>query len=140
MRLSLKHSRTGFTLIEVLATLLLLAIVMPSVMGGLALAEKVADRGRHKTVAAGLAQMEMHMILASQSWQNGGANGDFGTDWPGYAWQMAAASWPGDTLGAGLEEIDLKVTWGGAANPADSITICSMAYLRTTATSSTNGL
>jgi len=127
----LPDRRRGFTLAEVLAALLLMSIVLPSIMYGVTLAGKVADQSRRRTEAAGLAQMEMATILANQTWQNGNQSGDFGTDWPDYSWTANAAAWPGDTEDAGIDEIDLTVTWtvGGKKN---SVVLCSLAYPRGT--------
>jgi prepilin-type N-terminal cleavage/methylation domain-containing protein len=131
--------RRGFTLIEVLSTLLLMAIVIPVIMRGITYAQKAADSGRHRAEAAGLAQMEMATILATTSWQTSGSqSGDFSPDFPEYKWESQAAPWPGDTVGAGLDEIDLTVSWG-SGNQHQSITLCTLAYPRNaSATSSTS--
>jgi Tfp pilus assembly protein PilV len=116
-------------LIEVLVTLLVMAIVIPAIMRGLTLSTLAASEARHRTEASGLAQSELSQIIASESWQNGNTSGDFMPDWPGYTWQLASAPWPGDTSGAGLDEIDLTVTWTERGKP-QSVTLCSLAYPR----------
>jgi prepilin-type N-terminal cleavage/methylation domain-containing protein len=129
--------RRGFTLIEVLATLLVMSIVIPTVMQGIAIADRAADSARRRTEASGLAQMELATILATESWQNGSQSGDFNPDWPGYQWSSQVAAWPGDTVGAGLQEIDLTVSWtvGGRKS---SLTLCSLAYARNVASASSS--
>ena len=128
-----RRSSRGFTLIEVLAALMLIAIVIPAVEQGITIAQRAGDESRHRTEAAGLAQSEMAMILATSSWQTGNQSGDFSPDWPGYTWTSQVAAWPGDTVGAGLSEIDLTVNWssGGKQN---HIILNSLAYTRNTAT------
>jgi prepilin-type N-terminal cleavage/methylation domain-containing protein len=119
----------GFTLIEVLVTLLLIAIVIPTVMKGMTLGGKTADQARHRNEAVELAEGELGTILSSQSWQNGSQSGDFNPNWPGYTWESSVAAWPGDTAGAGLQEIDLTVKWTEGSQPA-SIVLSSLAYAR----------
>lgn len=126
--------RRGFTLIEVLVTLMLIGIVLPTVMHGLALSGAAADSARHRTEAAGLAQSQLALILAGQTWQNGNQSGVF-TDWPDYSWQMSAAPWSGDTIGVGLQEIDMKVSWSERNHPT-SITLSTLAYPRTSSSGS----
>jgi general secretion pathway protein I len=132
----LASSSGGFTLIEVLATLLLMAIVLPIVMRGITMATQAADASRHRTEAAGLAQSEMAQILASQSWQNGNQSGDFGTDWPQYTWDSSVTPWAGDTSGAGLQQIDVSVYWS-INSKKNSVTLSSLAYPRTQSSTST---
>jgi prepilin-type N-terminal cleavage/methylation domain-containing protein len=122
-------SRRAFTLVEVLATLMLMAIVLPSVMKGITLATAAADMARHRTEAAGLAQSELAQILASQSWTNGEQTGNFAPDWPDYSWATTVSTWAGDSTGAGLQEIDLKVTWAYRSRQ-ESVTLSALAYQR----------
>ncbi|HUB25994.1 MAG TPA: type II secretion system protein [Tepidisphaeraceae bacterium] len=124
----------GFTLIEVLATLMLLAIVLPTIMRGITLAQQAADSSRHRTEAAGLAQMELDQIVAAQSWQTGDQSGDFSPDWPNYTWKSTVVPWPGDTTGAGIDEIDLTVNWNWTGKQ-ESVVLSTLAYPRSQSTS-----
>ena len=63
------HSR-GFTLIEVLVTMLLLALVLPLVMNGITSASSTASESRRRNEAAGLAEEKLDEIIASQAWLN----------------------------------------------------------------------
>jgi prepilin-type N-terminal cleavage/methylation domain-containing protein len=119
----------GFTFIEVLCALLVMAIVIPAIVRGVTLSLTAANLARHRTEASGLAQTELSNILASESWQNGNGSGDFAPDSPGYTWKSAVAAWPGDTSGAGLDEIDVTVTWTDRGRP-QSVTLSSLAYPR----------
>jgi general secretion pathway protein I len=103
--------RGGFTLIEVLATLMLMAIVLPVLMQGATLSSRLADDARRRTEAAGLAESKLAEIVATNEWQQTNLSGDFGTDWPGYRWTATVQPWPEDTTNAGIQEIDLQVFW-----------------------------
>jgi prepilin-type N-terminal cleavage/methylation domain-containing protein len=130
-------ARRGFTLIEVLSALLILTIVMPTIMAGITVADRAADVARRRSEAAGLAQMELQNVLATESWQNGNASGDFSPDWPDYSWKTQVAAWSGDTEGAGLDEVDMVVSWTERGHPA-SITLNCLAYPRNTASTSSS--
>jgi prepilin-type N-terminal cleavage/methylation domain-containing protein len=122
-------NRRGFTLIEVLATLMLLALVLPALMQGLTLAGSLADQTRHRTDAAGLAESKLNEILSDNTWQQGNLSGDFGTDWPQYRWEETTTAWPQDTTGQGLQEIDVTVLWTSLGRE-HSVTVSSMDYVR----------
>jgi len=105
------NTRKGFTLIEVLAALLLIAIVLPVVMQGLSLASAAAGSARRRTEAAGLAESKLNELVATGSWQTGNVSGDFAPDWPEYRWEAALSTYSSDSSGQSLEEIDLRVMW-----------------------------
>jgi hypothetical protein len=132
-------------LIEVMAALVLMALVIPTVMQGITLAGSIADNGRRRTEAAGLAQTYLANVVATQTWESGNLSGDCGPDWPGYSWEASVAPWPGDTAGAGLSEIDLTVTFNnGNVKKKVAVTLSTLVYARSTATNpsttATNGL
>ena len=101
-----RRTRRGFTLIEVLAALLLLGIVLPAAMGGLNLCMRAAAHARHKQEAALLAESKLNEILAARDAAAFGSGGAFGDDWPEYRWSLATAAGP-----FGLDELDLTVDW-----------------------------
>ena len=85
--------RAGFTLPEVLATLLLVAIVLPSVMQGISLATAAAGTARQRSEATALAESKLNELVATNQWQSGGLSGDFGEQWREYSWQAEVQSW-----------------------------------------------
>ena len=123
------RGRRGFTLIEVLATLMLMAIVLPAIMNGITLATGAATSSRRRSEASGLAASKLQEIVAGQQWQNGSLSGDFSPDWPDYRWQATVTNWPQDNTNVGLEQIDIQVMWT-ARNRPDSLTLSTLAYQR----------
>jgi prepilin-type N-terminal cleavage/methylation domain-containing protein len=126
-------NRRGFTLIEVLVTLLFMAITLPAIMGGIASATKLASSAKHRDEATGLGETELNQILASGSWEAGNASGDFSAfsaDWPDYTWALTVNPWAADTTGLGIQELDLAVNWKDAGGRAQSITLSTLAYDR----------
>jgi prepilin-type N-terminal cleavage/methylation domain-containing protein len=127
---SRSRQRGGFTLIEVMATLMLVAIVLPAVMKGASLATSAASTAKRRNEASGLAEEKLAEIIATNQWQGSSLSGDFGSDWPGYRWQATVQSWPQDTSGAGLQQVDLRVSWMARGRP-DSLTLSTLTYAQT---------
>src|SRR5215213_11518039 len=102
--------RGGFTLTEVLATLLLVAIVLPSVMQGISLATAAAGTARQRSEATALAESKLNELVATNQWQSGGLSGDFGEQgeqFAGYAWQAEVQSW----VEPSARQLQVHVTW-----------------------------
>jgi prepilin-type N-terminal cleavage/methylation domain-containing protein len=120
---------SGFTLVEVLASMLLIAIVLPVVMQGITSAAGASSATRRRTEAAGLAESKLGEIVSTLQWQGGIMQGDFGPDWSDYHWQASTSAWAQDTSTSSLQEIDLRVFWK-ANNHEDSVTVSTLAYVR----------
>ena len=102
----------GFTLIEVLATLLLLGIVMPVAMRGISIALAAADNARHVAEASALAETKLNDLLTQGVSSASGLTGDFSPDHPEYQWSYQSA--PRDY---GVTEVQLRVTWQERGQP-----------------------
>ncbi|HEY1922425.1 MAG TPA: prepilin-type N-terminal cleavage/methylation domain-containing protein [Tepidisphaeraceae bacterium] len=125
-----RNKRTGFTLIEVLVTLLLIGIVLPTTMHGVTLAMHAGDAARHRNDAVQLAKSELTQIVTGTQWSStANLSGDFSPDWPGYQWKATVTPWDQDTSGMGLQQIDLTVTWQEQGGP-ESLTLSTLAYQR----------
>jgi prepilin-type N-terminal cleavage/methylation domain-containing protein len=98
--------RSGVTLVEVLAALVLVAIVLPVVMQGLTLSMRAASRARHQAEAARLAEAKLNELLVLRDTSILTGAGDFGEHWPGYAWRSESA-----TRDHGLYEVTVTVAW-----------------------------
>src|SRR4051812_31300269 len=73
--------RRGFTLIEVLATMVLLGIIIPVAMRGVSISLAAADKAKHTSQAAALAESKLNDLLtqSASGGSGGGSNlsGDF---------------------------------------------------------------
>lgn len=98
--------RVGFTLIEVLATLLLVGIVLPIAMEAIATASAAASIARSQAQAAALAETKLNELIISGEFASGGGSGDFSPDWPDYHWTSQAIE--RDT---GVTEVQVVVSW-----------------------------
>ena len=88
----------AFTLVEVLASLLFLAIAVPAIVGALGIASRTSEIAERSSLAGGLAENKLNEMLVDNAWQNAAqSNGDFGADFPAYHWQMSTQTWAGGT-------------------------------------------
>jgi general secretion pathway protein I len=98
---------SGFTLIEVLVTLLLLALVLPTVMAGMSLSLRAAEESKAKAEASSLAQAKLAELQAQNQWDLQKLSGDFGPSHPQYRWTAQLTNYEGSTL----EQLDVTVSW-----------------------------
>ena len=124
----------GFTLIEVLATIVLMGIVLPVAMHGVSLCMRAAQASRQRTEAAGLAEAKLNELVATGDWQYGMLSGDFGEAWPEYRWNGAANEWNDPTL----QELSVRVSWTTRGEERD-VTLTTLVYDSSTVTASTTG-
>ena len=114
----------AFTLVEILATLTLMAIVLPAVMMGISLDLAAADHARHESEAASLARTKMSELVLSGEWQQAAESGDFGEDWPAYRWTAEATDWPED---ASLRQLAVSVLWTSRGRDR-AVTLTTLVY------------
>lgn len=97
----------AFTLVEVLAALVLLAIILPVAMRGISLATRTAGAARSRTLAASLAETTLHEIVLSGEWREGDLSGDYGQEQPAYSWTSEVDTWEESNL----RRLDVRVEW-----------------------------
>ena len=97
----------GFTFIELLATMVLIAVIMPVAMQCIALCTRLGGQSRKHIEAASLARTKLTELTASQDWETGAKSCEFGSDWPGYRWTADVSNWADSTL----RQLDLTVFW-----------------------------
>ena len=90
-----------------LATIALMAIVLPVAMHGVSLCMASATAARQRTEAAGLAEAKLNELIATGDWQYGLLSGDFGEAWPDYKWTGGTADWDDPAL----SELSVRVYW-----------------------------
>jgi type II secretory pathway pseudopilin PulG len=97
--------RNGVTFVEVLATLLLVAIVLPVVMKGISLSTTTASKARERTEVAALAENRLAEIAVSGEWRVGLSRGSFAPEHPEYQWALEVRDW----TEPGLQQLTLYV-------------------------------
>lgn len=99
-------SARGFTLLEVMIAMAILAIALVTVYQSQSQSISMAGSSRFLTTASLLAQGRMAEIDAADPRQVADGNGDFGEEFPGYQWRVEIS----DTEIAALKKIILTVT------------------------------
>lgn len=118
-------NNSGFTLLEILATFVLVAIIIPVAMEGISISTKMAGSSKHRIEAGVLAEKKLTEILVTRDWENGDQKGDFGEDYNGYEWRFEVLDWEGEEL---IRQIDLYVKWASSGKN-QSIVISTLVYL-----------
>ena len=80
----------GFTLVEVLAALVLIGVVLPVAMHGVTVAMQTAQRARHLTEAGELGQLKLQEFLSVRDVTQLNNAGDFGQTRPEYRWASSS--------------------------------------------------
>jgi general secretion pathway protein I len=106
----------GFTLLEVMIAVAIIAIALMAVLGSQSQGLSLAGESRFNRIAALLAQGKMAEIEAVKDQRDlNSDSGEFEDEFPGYTWQLSVHDVLFDgaeKLSDRLKQIDLKVSWG----------------------------
>jgi len=105
----------GFTLLEMMISLVILAIALTSVFKLQSMSVVLADRAKFETTAPLLAQMKMAELMIADKDDLYSGSGDFGDEFPDYGWQTQVDEVDSEMLddtGKRLRRIALIITWG----------------------------
>ena len=105
---------SGFTLLEVMVAMAIIAIALTAVLGSQSQSLSLASEVKFSTTAALLAQSKMAEIEAEKPGDLTSDSGDFGEDYPGYRWDKSVNDVTFDEpegVSDHLEQIDLTVSW-----------------------------
>jgi prepilin-type N-terminal cleavage/methylation domain-containing protein len=120
---SIGNRTSGFTFIELLATVVLIAIIMPVAMRSIGLCTRLGGLSRRQIEAASLAKAKMTELTVTGDWASGNQHGDFGQDWPGYEWRVSVTNWTDATV----RQLDLTVLWESAGRQRE-VTLSTLVY------------
>ena len=87
------RAQAGFTLAEVLAALLFMAIVIPVAVQGLRIANLAGQVGERKAVAARIAERVLNELTVTGQWQTASQNGIIQEGAQAYHWTMRLDNW-----------------------------------------------
>ena len=106
----------GFTLLEVMISVAIIAIVLMAVLGSQSQGLSLSGESRFNRTAALLAQGKMAEIETVKDLGDlNSDSGDFGDEFPGYTWQLSVREVLFDgaeKISSRLKQIDLEVYWG----------------------------
>ena len=130
----------GFTLVEVLASIAMIAVLLPVILYAASLASSAASVARSRTQAAALAQRKLDELLTVGPLTAN--SGDFGDRWPEYQWSAAVEPWNTpvvDGMTSTIEQLSVTVTWKQRGQPR-SLALRTLVYQNASSTSSAGGL
>lgn len=90
------RARAGFTLAEVLAAMLFMAIVIPVAMQGLLIASRAGSVSERKARGARLAESKLNEMIVTGQWQSTAQKGTIQEGLQSYAWQLQSEPWSED--------------------------------------------
>ena len=108
----------GFTLVEVLVALAVVAIALLAIYRMYGQTLFMDERGRFDTVATLLARQKLADVDAGDIAELTSDSGDFGSDHPGYHWQIQSETVTSDLIrddGPTLKRIALTISRDGDA-------------------------
>lgn len=91
-------NRRAFTLVEVLAALLLMAIIIPVTMDGLSVASRAGLMGQRKTAAMRVAERILNELTATNQGAQDSASGTHVDGVVEYPWSMTTEPWSMDSM------------------------------------------
>ena len=110
--------RAGFTLIEVLIAIVVLAVVMPVALAGVSAAMRGTSHARNQDIALRVAQSRLAVLVAEGSWDSSGKSGACdaltdGEDAVDFRWQVDVTPWRDPYLSV----VKMTVMWGNPLDP-----------------------
>lgn len=110
-----RHFQSGFTLLEVMIAVAIIAIALVAVFGSQSQSLSFANEAKFNTTAALLAQSKIAEIAAETPEDLASESGDFGEDFPNYHWNLTVSDVEFGETGEVLEhlkKIDLSLSYG----------------------------
>ncbi len=102
-----RRSEGGFTLLEVLISLVIIATVLITCMRAQNGSIRLHNLSRDVTIATILARQKMGEIEAVGFPELGEEDGDFGEQFPGFTWETAVSETPFEEA----RRVDLSIVW-----------------------------
>ena len=102
------RSQAGFTLAEVLAALMFMAIVIPVAVQGLRIASLAGEVAGRKRAAARVAERILNESIVTTNWNKSFQNGTISEGVYQYRWTMRNDAWNQDAM----QLLSVEVTFG----------------------------
>ena len=114
-KILLIKEKHGFSLLEVMAAMSIIAIALTAVLSSQSQSVSLASEAKFSTTAALLAQSKLAEIETMEQRDLRSDSGDFGDDFLGYTWELSVSDvtlYSPENVSDHLEQIDLKISWG----------------------------
>ena len=93
-----RYARRAFTLVEVLASLMLIALVVPVAMEAMAVASRAGELGRRKAAAVRVGERVLGELMVEGQLATGASSGVAQEGPFEYPWSVRVENWPEDAL------------------------------------------
>lgn len=103
-----RREAAGFTLAEVLAALLLMAIVIPMAVEALQVASATGQVAALRSEAARVAERVLNDAVARGTWGAGSQTGDLSENRHDYHWTIRQEAWPVDVMQCLTAEVTFR--------------------------------
>ena len=103
---------SAFTLAEVLAAMLLLAIVIPTAVEALHVSSRAGEVAARKGAAARIADRVLNESLVLSNWNNGVQSGTASEGALDFHWTLSSQAWPQDAM----QLLTVEVTYQAQGN------------------------
>ena len=117
LKFGLQRRRAGFTLAEVLAALVFMAIVIPVAVQGLRVANLSGQVAERKGIATRLADRMLNVLVVTGQWKQAGQSGTVQEDHGQYHWQLRNDVWAKDTM----RQVSIQVTFAAQGQDYDVV-------------------
>ncbi|HUZ07191.1 MAG TPA: hypothetical protein VMV89_06850 [Candidatus Paceibacterota bacterium] len=117
----------GFTLVEVLAALLFMAIVVPVAIEALHMATKAGEIAVRKNEAARVADTILNKSIVMTNWNSGTQSGTVSEGAEDFRWTLTSQTWPQDSA---MQLVAAEVTYSAQAKDY-SVTLSTLASPQT---------
>jgi type II secretory pathway pseudopilin PulG len=104
-----RRGPNAFTLVEVLAALLFMAIVIPVAVKALQIASRAGVVSQRKAVAARIAERVLNEMIVTTQFQGTSLKGVINEAQQDYEWTLRSEPWPQDALLLVSVEVDFPV-------------------------------
>jgi type II secretory pathway pseudopilin PulG len=98
MKLPTSNKQAAFTLAEVMAAMLFLAIVIPVAIESLHIASLSGEVAARKSEAARIADRVLSESLVTTNWANGQQDGTITEGILDFKWKLTSQNWPQDSM------------------------------------------
>lgn len=108
----------GFTLLEVLVALVILGVALVGLLSAQSAAVRLRSQAEELTLATFLLERQMTEMEMGDFPEIGKKEGDFGDDYPGYAWQITVSETPFSAPPqVRVREVRVAVLWSAGPRP-----------------------
>src|SRR5882762_1765328 len=101
----------AFTLAEVLAAMVFMAILIPVALEGLSIASRAGEVAARKSEAALVAEKILNETIATTNWSTGGQNGTVRQGIRDFRWKLNNDAWNQDSNESGMRLLSVEVTF-----------------------------